>query len=61
MPFGTPSDVRDEVTRWREFAVGRGGGVLLNFSSSLGPEVPESNIVAFYEEANKPIRNSELQ
>lgn len=55
MPFGTPGDVRKEVNRWRDFALTRGGGVLLNFSSSLGPEVPESNIRAFYEEANKPL------
>ena len=40
-----------EVRRWRQFAVERGGGVLLNFSSSLDPEVPVANINAFYEEA----------
>lgn len=53
MPFGTAADVRAEVDRWRKFAVSRGGGVLLNFSSSLGPEVPPENIQAFYE-ANRP-------
>lgn len=50
-PFGTPDDVRAEVRRWRAIAAARGGGVLLNFSSSLGPEVPQANIRAFYEEA----------
>lgn len=48
MPFGTPQDVRSEVTRLRDFARQRSGGLLLNFSSSLGPEVPEGNIHAFY-------------
>jgi len=56
MPFGTPDDVREDVNRWREFSASRGGGVLLNFSSSLGPEVPSANIEAFYEEANKPFQ-----
>lgn len=54
LPFGTARDVRSEVTRWREFAAARGGGVLLNFSSSLGPEVPKENIFAFYEESLRP-------
>lgn len=53
MPFGTPLDVREEVNRWRDLAVMRGGGVLLNFSSSLGPEVPKANIDTFYEEARR--------
>ena len=56
MPFGTPDDVREEVKRWRDYAFTRGGGVLLNFSSSLGPEVPGPNISAFYEEASKTVR-----
>ena len=53
MPFGTPDDVRGEVRRWQRFAQERGGGVLLNFSSSLGPEVPKANIYAFYEAAQQ--------
>lgn len=51
MPFGSVNDVRAEVKRWQDFAAARGGGVLLNFSSSLGPEVPARNIAAFYEAA----------
>jgi hypothetical protein len=53
MPFGTEADVRQEVNRWRAFACARGGGVLLNFSSSLGPEVPMSNIQTFFDAASQ--------
>ena len=56
MPFGTTDDVRAEVLGWQQLAASRGGGVLLNFSSSLGPEVPEANISAFFEEANKAMQ-----
>jgi hypothetical protein len=51
MPFGTPDDVRADVRRCRELAAAKGGGWLLNFSSSLGPEVPVENIEAFFEHA----------
>ena len=51
MPFGTPEEVRADVARCRALAAAGGGGWLLNFSSSLGPEVPEANIQAFFEEA----------
>ncbi len=51
MPFGTPDDVRADVRRCRSLAEAKGGGWLLNFSSSLGPEVPVENIEAFFEEA----------
>lgn len=54
MPFGTPEDVRAEVRRCRELAEAKGGGWLLNFSSSLGPEVPCENIQAFFDEASEP-------
>lgn len=53
MPFGTPDDVRADVHRCQALAQKRGGGWLLNFSSSLGPEVPEENIRAFFEAAGK--------
>lgn len=51
MPFGSAEEVRAEVRRWQCFSRERGGGVLLNFSSSLGPEVPKANLYAFYEAA----------
>jgi hypothetical protein len=53
MPFGTPDDVRAEVQRCKKLAEAKGGGWLLNFSSSLGPECPLENIQAFFEEAVK--------
>jgi uroporphyrinogen decarboxylase len=53
MPFGSPEDVRADVTRCRNLAHARGGGWLLNFSSSLGPEVPEANIHAFFAAAKE--------
>jgi len=48
MPFGTPADVRADVRRCQTLAATKGGGWLLNFSSSLGPEVPAENIQAFF-------------
>ncbi len=51
MPFGTPDDVRADVRRCQALASAKGGGWLLNFSSSLGPECPEGNIQAFFDEA----------
>lgn len=53
MPFGTPADVRADVRRCQKLAAAKGGGWLLNFSSSLGPEVPLENIHAFFDEAVK--------
>ncbi len=51
MPFGTPDDVRADVQRCKKLAAAKGGGWLLNFSSSLGPECPIENIQTFFEEA----------
>lgn len=51
MPFGTPDDVRADVRRCQALAAQKGGGWLLNFSSSLGPECPIENIQTFFEEA----------
>ena len=48
MPFGTSEDVRADVRRCQTLAAAKGGGWLLNFSSSLGPEVPAENIQAFF-------------
>lgn len=51
MPFGTTADVRADVCRCQALAAAKGGGWLLNFSSSLGPEVPAENIRAFFDAA----------
>ncbi len=51
MPFGTPDDVRADVRRCQALAAAKGGGWLLNFSSSLGPECPIENIQTFFDEA----------
>ena len=51
MPFGTPREVGEEVERCRRLARERGGGWWLNFTSSLGPEVPEANLHAIYAQA----------
>jgi len=50
MPFGSVEDVEREIERCRKLAQADGGGWLLNFSSSLGPEIPEENIKTFYSE-----------
>ncbi len=48
LPFGTPQQVRREVERcFRQGAAG--GGFALAHSSSVLPEVPIENILAFYE------------
>lgn len=54
MPFGSQDDVRTDVLRCQHLAKKRGGGWLLNFSSSIGPEVPVENIKAFYETSLEP-------
>ena len=51
MPFSAPEDVRADVRRCQTLAAAKGGGWLLNFSSSLGPECPMANIQAFFEAA----------
>ncbi len=51
LPFGTPDDVRREVARCVALARRRGGGFLLNASSSVGPEVPKENLYALFESA----------
>lgn len=53
MPFGSVDDVRNDVVRCRALAQGQGGGWLMNFSSSIGPEVPVENLQAFFDEATR--------
>jgi uroporphyrinogen decarboxylase len=52
MPFGTPAEVRAEVTS-RICEVARGGGLILSPAHVLGPETPWDNIAAFFEAADK--------
>jgi hypothetical protein len=58
MPFGTPEEVRAEVRRCRNLADARGGGWILNFSSSVGPEVPAENLRAFFDAAHRHSHSS---
>jgi uroporphyrinogen decarboxylase len=52
MPFGTPADVEDAV-KVRVQTVGSGGGLLLEPTHVLEPEVPWDNIVALVEAVEK--------
>lgn len=54
MPFGTPEEVRAEVQRCQSLADQGGVGWILNFSSSVGPEVPSENLRAFFDAAAEP-------
>ena len=48
LPFGSVEDVKKDVRRCIEIAEKRGGGFLLNTSSSIAPEVPKENIYALF-------------
>ena len=48
MPFATPAGVKANV-RWLAEVVGEGGGLLLEPTHVLEPDVPWANILAFVE------------
>lgn len=48
LPCGTPQEVEAAVARCVKVAQGRGGGLLMAPSSSIGPETPMDNIWAMY-------------
>jgi uroporphyrinogen decarboxylase len=48
VPFGTPSAIREEVSRLRR-VMGKGGGYILAPAKSLQPETPTENAVAVLE------------
>ena len=48
LPFGTPSQVRDEV-RARIQALGPGGGFVFNTIHNVQPRVPAENLLALYD------------
>ena len=50
LPQGTPDDVRREVERCID-AAAPGGGLFINSTSSVGPEVPKENLYAMFEHA----------
>jgi uroporphyrinogen decarboxylase len=52
MPFGTPSQVEEEV-RLRMRTAGPGGGLIVGPSHNFQPDVPLDNILAFYDAAKK--------
>jgi len=50
LPFGSTRDVRREVERCID-AAAEGGGFFLTPSSSVGPEVPDENLLTMYRHA----------
>ena len=52
LPFGSPSDVREEVRR-RFFDLGPGGGYVICSVHNIQPEVPPENVVAMFDSANE--------
>ncbi|MEI6157214.1 MAG: uroporphyrinogen decarboxylase family protein [Atribacterota bacterium] len=52
LPFGTPSEVRDEVRR-RVDELAPGGGYVLGAVHNIQADVPPQNVIAMYEEALK--------
>lgn len=50
LPFGSTEDVKREVERCID-AASEGGGFFLSPSSSVGPEVPDENILTMYKHA----------
>ena len=54
MPFGTADEVR-QVVRQRKASFADTGALILSPTHVLEPEVPVDNIVAFFDEAAKPL------
>lgn len=50
LPFGTPADVKEEVSRLFN-TLGQGGGLLIEPTHQVQPDVPWQNILAFVEAA----------
>jgi len=50
LPFGTESEIRDEIKRLKE-EMGRGGGYILEPGITILADVPQKNIVAMIDEA----------
>jgi uroporphyrinogen decarboxylase len=48
LPWGTPEDVRQEVTACLRY-LGRSGGYIIGPTKSIFPETPSDNILALYE------------
>lgn len=48
LPFGTPQQIRDEVRRLLDIGA-PGGGFIIGDSSSVAPNTPLANVMAFYE------------
>ena len=48
LPFGTPDEVRAEVTRRCE-VFSKGGGFVFNTIHNILPDVPPQNVVAMFE------------
>ena len=54
LPFGTPGEVRREVSD-RIRVLGKGGGYILAPSHAIQGGTPPENIIAFLEEAGRPL------
>jgi uroporphyrinogen decarboxylase len=55
LPFGTPEQVSAEIRKLK-LEMGRGGGYVMSGAKSLSVgDVPFENVVAYYEEAIKPV------
>jgi uroporphyrinogen decarboxylase len=57
LPFGTPSDVQEEVRRLAR-TLGKGGGLLIEPTHQVQPDVPWENIVAYIEAARAAVYSS---
>ncbi|MCL2479360.1 MAG: uroporphyrinogen decarboxylase family protein, partial [Treponema sp.] len=57
LPFGSIDDVRAEV-RERIAVLGKGGGYILAPSHAVQGGTPPQNILAFLEEAGRPLQKS---
>lgn len=52
LPFGTESEIRDEIRRLKD-EMGKGGGYILEPGITILADVPQKNIVAMIDEAMK--------
>jgi uroporphyrinogen decarboxylase len=52
LPFGSPSDVREEVRR-RFFDLGPRGGYVVCSVHNIQPEVPPENVVTMFDSAHQ--------
>ncbi len=54
MPTGTPEEIRAEVRRLKS-VLGKGGGYIIAPAHNIQDDTPVENILAFFDEAKKPV------